>query len=135
MSLVASADQHSSKSDAPVAMGLQWCTPIGHVAVAADLVFGRGSEQNVCSEVGRLVFKDVPMEYSLAYDKGVAKLRLHLPNLNQVLTPCFLRGAARYTIEQGIYNRGVTCNRYIIEVVFARETEWRFLGGVWRAGL
>ncbi len=37
-SVVASADQHSAKSDASVAMGLQWCTPIGLVGAAADLV-------------------------------------------------------------------------------------------------
>ena len=37
-SIVASADQHSSKSDASVAMGQQWCTPTGFVAAACDLV-------------------------------------------------------------------------------------------------
>ena len=82
--------------------------------------------------MGRLIFKDIPYEYSLAYDRGVAKLRLHLPNLNQVLTPCFLRQAAKFTVEQGIRNRGITCNRYIVEVVFARETAWRFMGAVCR---
>ena len=70
------------------------------------------------------------MQYSLCYDRGVAKLRLHLKNLNQVLTPCFIKDAARFTVEQGIRNRGVTCNRYIVEVLFARETAWTFLGGV-----
>ena len=39
------------------------------------------------------------------------------------------RQAARFTIEQGIRNRGVTCNRYIVEVLFARNALWRFLGG------
>ena len=37
-SIVASADQHSSKSDASVAMGQQWCTPTGLVGAACDLV-------------------------------------------------------------------------------------------------
>ncbi len=39
-SIVASAEQHSSKSDASVAMGQQWCTPTGLVAAACDLVCG-----------------------------------------------------------------------------------------------
>ena len=41
-------------------------------------------------------------------------LRLHLINLNEVITPCFLRKAPRFTVEQGIRNRGVTCCRYIV---------------------
>ena len=83
----------------------------------------------MCKACSELVFKGIPMQYALCYDRGVAKLRLWLPNLNQVLTPCFIKQAARFTIEQGIRNRGVTCNRYIVEVLFARNAMWRFLNG------
>jgi hypothetical protein len=128
-SLVGHADLPSSKTGGPVAMGQAWCTPTGFVAVAADLVLGRGSEQELSKAVGELVFCDIPAQYSLCYDRGVAKLRLHLQNLNQVLTPCFIKQAARFTVEQGIRNRGVTCNRYIVEVLFACETSWKFMSG------
>ena len=64
------------------------------------------------------------------YDRGVSKLRVHLINLNQVITPCFLRRAKRFTVEQGIRNRGVTCCRYVVEVPFSNMKAWRMLSGI-----
>ena len=64
------------------------------------------------------------------YDKGVAKLQVHLENLNQVITPCFLRKQKRFSVAQGVRNRGITTNRYIAEIPFARAKAWAFLGGI-----
>jgi len=74
---------HSDKTDHTAAMGLQWCTPNGLVAVACDLFMGRSSEQSACKECGP-IFKRVPNKWAFMYDKGVKKLQLWLPNLNRV---------------------------------------------------
>ena len=62
------------------------------------------------------------------YDKGVSKLRVHLLNLNQVIVPCFLRDIKRFSVEQAIRNRGITCCRYVVEVPFASIKSWRMIG-------
>ena len=69
-------------------------------------------------------------KYALMYDKGVSKLRVHLPHLNEVIIPCFLRKTPRFTIDQGIRNRGVTCCRYVVEVPFSGMKAWKMLGDV-----
>ena len=73
--------------------------------------------------------RQIPSKYALMYDKGVAKLRIHLPNLNEVITPCFLAKKKRFTVTEGIRNRGVASTRYIVEVIYARGKAWRFLDG------
>ena len=82
-SVVTSSDMHSDKTKHDVAMGLAWVTPTGYVAIACDLFCGRTSEQEACKEC-QPVFSKIPSKYALMYDKGVAKLQVHLENLNQV---------------------------------------------------
>ena len=88
-SVVTSSEMHSDKSHHDVAMGLAWVTPNGFVAVATDLFCGRTSEQEACKECGP-IFSKIPAMYALMYDKGVAKLQVHLENLNQVNLTCQL---------------------------------------------
>ena len=64
------------------------------------------------------------------YDKGVAKLRIHLPNLNEVITPCFLCNKKQFSVGEGIRNRGVASTRYIVEVIYARVKEWKMLADI-----
>ena len=128
-SVVTSSEMHSDKSDHDVAMGLAWVTPCGYVAVACDLFCGRTSEQEAC-KMCQPVFAKIPSKYALMYDKGVAKLQVHLDQLNQVITPSFLRKQKRFSVAQGCRNRGITSNRYIAELPFARAKAWAFLGGV-----
>ena len=66
------------------------------------------------------------------YDKGVRNLQLELPNLNEVITPCFLAKKTKFTLEQANKNRGVASTRYIIEVVYARVKSWKMLKNVVR---
>ena len=84
-SVLASSEMHSDKSHHNVAMGLAWVTPNGYVALATDLFCGRTSEQEACKQCGP-IFSKIPSKCALMYDKGVAKLQVHLPNLNQVST-------------------------------------------------
>eukprot|EP00966_Prymnesium_polylepis_P005229 120570-Prymnesium_polylepis.1 len=76
--------QRSDKSKHSAAMGLSWCTPSGWTAIASDLVLGRTSEYNAAVALAPQ-FAAVPPQWSLCYDKGVASLRAHLPNLNNVI--------------------------------------------------
>ena len=124
-----SNQSRSDKSKHAAAMGLTWVTPNGMIIIATDLFLGRVSEHEACKACLPALNR-IPAKYSLMYDKGVSKLRVHLLNLNQVITPCFLRQAHRFTVEQGIRNRGVTCCRYIVEVPFSNMKAWQFLGGV-----
>ena len=68
----------------------------------------------------------MPPKWSLCYDKGVASLRAHLPNLNNVIVPCFLSGGY-YTAEQAVRNRAIAVNRYVIEITYARVKSWGML--------
>ena len=68
----------------------------------------------------------MPARWSLCYDKGVASIRANLPNLNNVIVPCFLSGG-QYTAEQAIRNRAIATNRYVIEVTYSRVKSWRML--------
>ena len=86
---------------------------------------GRSSEYNTAVALAPQ-FAEVPPRISLAYDKGVASLRAHLPNLNNVVVPCFLSGG-QYSAEQAIRNRGVATNRYVIEITYARVKSWEML--------
>ena len=126
-----SNQSRSDKSKHAAAMGLIWVTPNGAIIIATDLFLGRSSEHEACKACLPALNR-IPAQYSLMYDKGVSKLRVHLTNLNQVITPCYLRQAARFTVEQGIRNRGVTCCRYIVECPFSNMKAWDFLGGVVR---
>lgn len=47
--------------------------------------------------------------------------------LFQVITPCFLEKKKRFSVEEGIRNRGVASTRYVVEVVYARVKAWTFL--------
>jgi hypothetical protein len=124
-----SNQSRSDKSKHAAAMGLTWVTPNGYIIIATDLFMGRSSEHEACKACLPALNR-IPAKYSLMYDKGVSKLRVHLANLNQVITPCYLRQTSRFTVEQGIRNRGVTCCRYIVEVPFANMKAWKFLGGI-----
>ena len=124
-----SNQSRSDKSKHAAAMGLTWVTPNGYIMIATDLFLGRSSEHEACKACLPALNR-IPAKYALMYDKGVSKLRVHLENLNHVITPCFLRGASKFTVEQGIRNRGVTCCRYIVEVPFSNMKAWKFLGGV-----
>ena len=84
-------------------MGLTWVTPNGCIIIATDLFLGRTSEHEACKAC-LPALNCIPAKYSLMYDKGVSKLRVHLANLNNVITPCFLRQASQFTVEQGIRN-------------------------------
>lgn len=126
-----SNQSRSDKSKHAAMMGLAWVTPNGMIVIATDLFLGRTSEHEACKMCVDAL-SSIPGKYALMYDKGVSKLRVHLTNLNQVITPCYLRQAARFTIEQGIRNRGVTCCRYIVECPFSNMKAWDFLGGVVR---
>ena len=106
-------------------MGLTWCCPSGWTAIASELVLGRSSEYNTAVALAPR-FASVPPHISLCYDKGVASLRAHLPNLNNVIVPCFLSGG-QYTAEQAIRNRAVATNRYVIEVTYSRVKAWAML--------
>jgi hypothetical protein len=117
--------QRSDKSKHAAAMGLSWCTPSGWTAIASDLVLGRTSEYNAAVALAPQ-FAAVPARWSLCYDKGVASLRAHLPNLNNVIVPCFLSGG-QYTAEQAVRNRAIATNRYVIEVTYSRVKSWRML--------
>ena len=64
------------------------------------------------------------------YDKGVSKLRVFLPNLNQVIIPCYLRQIKRFSYDQGIRNRAIACNRYVVEIPFMHIKAWKSLAGV-----
>jgi hypothetical protein len=119
----------SDKSDHAAAMGITWTTPNGFIVVATDLFLGRTSEHEACKACLPELNK-IPAKYALMYDKGVSKLRVHLKNLNQVIVPCFLRQAKRFTVEQGIRNRGVTCCRGVVEIPYANMKAWKFLGGL-----
>ena len=142
---------------------VQWAwrrrvTPNGYVALACDLFCGRTSENEACLACAP-AFAKIPHKYALMYDKGVAKLQVHLENMNQVcmmheylvstppcspnscpsrpssqvITPCFLRKLKRFSVAQGCRNRGITSNRYIAELPFARAKQWAFLGGISKA--
>ena len=125
-----SNQSRSDKSKHSAAMGLTWVSPNGMIIIATDLFLGRTSEHEACKACLPALNR-IPAEYALMYDKGVSKLRVHLKNLNHVITPCYLRmKASRFTIEQGIRNRGVTCCRYVVEVPFSNMKAWKFLGGV-----
>jgi hypothetical protein len=117
--------QHSDKSKHSAAMAVSWCTPIGWTAIASDLVLGRSSEYNTAVAMAPH-FASVPPDIALCYDKGVASLRAHLPNLNNVIVPCFLSGG-QYTAEQAIRNRAVATNRYVIEITYSRVKAWDML--------
>ena len=119
----------SDKSKHSAAMGLTWCTPNGQIIIATDLFMGRSSEHEACKACIP-AFERMPAKFSVMYDKGVSKLRVHLPHLNEVIIPCFLRKAPRFTIDQGIRNRGVTCCRYVVEVPFSGMKAWKMLGDV-----
>ena len=119
----------SDKSKHSAAMGLTWCTPNGYIAIATDLFMGRTSEHAACKAC-RDALGRIPGKYALMYDRGVSKLRVHLLNLNQVITPCFLRKAKRFSVEDGIRNRGVTCCRYVVEVPFSNMKAWKMLSGI-----
>jgi hypothetical protein len=117
--------QHSDKSKHSAAMGLSWCTPSGWTAIASDLVLGRTSEYSAAVWLAPQ-FQAVPPSWALCYDKGVASLRAHLPNLNNVVVPCFLTGG-QYTAEQAVRNRAIATNRYVIEITYARVKSWQYL--------
>ena len=53
-------------------------------------------------------------------------MRAHLPNLNNVIIPCFLSGG-HYSAEQAIRNRAIATNRYVIEITYARVKKWQYL--------
>ena len=76
--------QHSDKSKHSAAMGVSWCTPSGWTAIASDLVLGRSSEYNTAVALAPQ-FAHLPHDWALCYDKGVASLRAHLPNLRWML--------------------------------------------------
>ena len=120
--------QHSDKSKASCARGLSWCTQTGFTAMASDLVLGRSSEYNTAVSLAGQ-FSNVPPRIDLCYDKGVASLRAHLPNLNNVIVPCFLTGG-QYSAEQAIRNRAIATNRYVIEVTYSRVKAWKYLSPV-----
>ena len=73
-----------------------------------------------------------PPQYALIYDKGISKFRVFLPHLNQVITPCFLRHTKsnRFSVEEGIRNRGVACCRVVVEIPHKNIKAWRFLSGI-----
>ena len=120
--------QHSDKSKHSAAMGLSWCTPSGWTAICSDLVLGRTSEYNAAISLASQ-FSPVPPNWALCYDKGVASLRAHLPNLNNVIVPCFLSGG-QYSAEQAIRNRAIATNRYVIEITYSRVKAWQMLAPV-----
>jgi hypothetical protein len=118
----------SDKSKHSAAMGMSWCTPTGFSAIAADLVLSRTSEANI----GRFIapqFKAVPHKMALSYDKGVPTLRIFLPNMNNVLVPCFLK-AGKYSSREVTRNRAIASNRYVVEITYARVKQWGLLSGV-----
>ena len=120
--------QRSDKSHHSAAMGVSWCTPSGWTAICSDLVLGRSSEYNTSVSLGPK-FSHLPPDWALCYDKGVASLRAHLPNLNNVIVPCFLSGG-QYTAEQAIRNRSIATNRYVIEITYARVKAWDMLSPI-----
>lgn len=120
--------QRSEKSHASAAMGLSWCTQTGWTAMASDLVLARSSEYNTAVAIAEQ-FASVPPRIALCYDKGVASLRAHLPNLNNVIVPCFLTGG-KYTAEQAVRNRAIATNRYVIEVTYRRVKTWDMVSPV-----
>ena len=81
-SVVTSSEMHSDKTSHDVAMGLAFVTGTGYVALACDLFCGRTSEQEACKTCSP-VFKHIHGKHAVMYDKGVAKLQVHLPNMNQ----------------------------------------------------
>ena len=117
--------QRSEKMHHSVARGLSWCTPTGWIAFASNLVLGRSSEYNTAVALAPQ-FASVPPHIALCYDKGVASLRAHLPNLNNVIVPCFLSGG-QYSAEQAIRNRAIATNRYVIEVTYKNVKAWQYL--------
>ena len=121
--------EHSDKTKHAAGMGLAWVSPNGLIVIATDLLLGRTSEHAACLACKPQLDR-IPAKYALMYDKGVSKLRVHLLNLNQVIVPCFLRDIKRFSIEQAIRNRGVTCCRYVVEVPFSGVKSWQFLTGV-----
>ena len=120
--------QRSDKSKHACAMGLSWCTPTGWTAIASDLVLGRTSEYNAAVSLAP-AFSNVPSQWALCYDKGVASLRAHLPHLNNVVVPCFLSGGY-YSVEQAVRNRAIAINRYVIEVTYSRVKSWQMLAPI-----
>ena len=62
-----------------------------------------------------------------------ACLPAFVPNLNNVIIPCFLTGG-QYSVEQAIRNRGVATNRYVIEITYARVKAWQYLSPVVQRG-
>ena len=117
--------QHSDKSKHSAAMGLTWCTPSGWTAMASNLVLGRSSEYNTAVSMAPQ-FRHLKPDWALCYDKGVASLRAHLPNLNNVVVPCFLSGGI-YSAEEAIRNRSIATNRYVIEITYSRVKQWKML--------
>ena len=117
--------QRSEKMHHSVARGLSWCTPTGWIAFASNLVLGRSSEYNTAVALAPQ-FASVPPRIALCYDKGVASLRAHLPNLNNVIVPCFLSGG-QYSAEQAVRNRAIATNRYVIEVTYKNVKAWQYL--------
>ena len=84
-SVLTSAEMHSDKTKQDAALGLAFVTPTGYVCIATDLFCGRTSEAEACY-AAVTAFAKIPHKNALMYDKGVAKLQVHLPNMNQVLT-------------------------------------------------
>ena len=123
--------QYLGKSQHSGAMGAAWCSALGFVAVASDLTLGKTSEY----ELGKFLapsLEGVPSHVRLCYDKGLPSLRPHLPNMNDVVLPCFLSKEHnhRYTVAQASRNRAVAQSRYVIEVVFKRVKQWRMLSPI-----
>ena len=131
--LVTSSQLQSEKSKRNAAMGLQFCTPNGFIAVATDLFLGRTSENEACKQAATILNK-IPGKFAFLYDRGVSKLQVYLKHLNRILRPTMLRGQERFTIAQGCHDRAITSNRYVVEVPFARCKNWGMLGGVVKSG-
>ena len=57
-------------------------------------------------------------------------MRSVLPNYNHVFMPCFLApasGKTRFSGEEGVRNRGISRNRYVVEITYARVKLWHLL--------
>ena len=119
----------SDKSSHDVAMGIAWVTPIGEIVICSDLITGRSSELEACKAC-LVELNKIPAKFALMYDKGVNKLRPLLDNLNQVIVACYLRGIKRFSYDQGVRNRAIACNRYVVEIPFMHVKAWKFLAGI-----
>ena len=123
---------YSDKMHSAAARGTTFTTGSGMTTIASQLYLARGSELNGIRSVRRELAR-YGRRLHFVYDKGVPGIRGVLPNYNFVHMPAFLApasGKTKFEATEAVENRGTARARYVVEVSYARVTEWALLADV-----